>query len=116
MIIRIAIVLLSLLLIFFLIRKYIHQKDTSIKKIFATIAVLIYLIALHNYHMTQESKRVQKMLIAFKEGKTIICKDDSKDVNITKDDYNFESGTLVFINNKIPDIRYSVDDCRAEGK
>ena len=114
MIIRVAIILLSLLLIFFLVRKYIHQKDTSLKKILATIAVLIYLIALHNYHMNQESKRVQKMLIAFKEGKTIICKDDDKDVNITKDDFNFESGTLVFINNKIPDIRYSVDDCKLE--
>ena len=67
--------------------------------------------------MNEESQKVQKLIIAFKEGKTIFCKDENienQDINVTKDKYNFESGTLVFINKKIPEIRYSIDECQLE--
>ena len=115
MFIRIGIFLVALLLTYLLIRRFIHNKDISYKNILSTLIILIYLILLHNFHMQNEAQRVQKLIIAFKKGDTILCKNidsDNKDVNVTQKDYNFESGTLVFINKKIPEIRFGIDDCR----
>ena len=90
-------------------KKYQDKESVPLKNILVTIGIIIFLAIVHESHEEEKGQKVQKFLIAFKEGKTIICKDKYK---ITKYDYNFESGTMVFINKKITDIRYSIDECK----
>jgi len=105
-VIRVAILITVLVLLFFIYQKF--QSDKTFKlEISATLALLLSLIIFYQYQNDRLQEKVTKLITAFNEGKQLSCNGDLVD-NIT---FDYESGTMVFISKKIVDIKYPITSC-----
>jgi len=89
--------LIFLLLIFAILGIVIYFFTELTKRLKITIVLSLILgwALIFRYSLYQDKKRKyhEMLLFKFNHGKTLIC----KDVNITKEKFNFVSGTLVFV-------------------
>jgi len=108
-VIRVAILVVFLLLIYFFYKKYRYQKDLN-KEIALILIVLMGLILFYQYNNNKVQDKVTNLLIAFKEGKKLSCDENIVD----KNSYDYESGTMVFISKKIVDIKYPILSCEVK--
>ena len=107
--IRFAIFFLVFVLLFFLFKRYKEDK-TFTREIAGTLALMLLLIFVYQYKSNKVADRITELLVAFKEGKVLLCHD--KDVD--KKSFDFESGTMVFISKKIVDIKYPITSCKVK--
>ncbi len=107
--IRVAILLSVLVLGFLFFKKFKDDKDLN-KEIGFVLVFLFVLILYHQNYTNQIQDKVTKLLIAFKEGKVLVCQDNKVD----KEHFDFESGTMVFISREIVDIKYPITSCKVK--
>jgi len=105
--IRVAILLVAFVLLFLLYKKFKDNKNLN-KEITIISLVLLGLIITHEHFSNQTRQKVTKLLIAFKEGKTLVCHDKK----IDKNTFEYESGTMVFISKKLGKEKYSITECK----
>ena len=104
---RIFIIIFFLILIFLVVKKFKEDKDLN-KEIFIVLIILIGLIFSYQYIQNQVQNKITNLLIAFKEGKELLCNGNIVD----KNHFDYESGTMVFISKKIVDIKYPILSCK----
>ena len=106
---RIAIFFTALALLFFIIKRIKEDKNFT-KEIVSIMIALLIMIGFHEYFSNKERVKVTNILVAFKEGKTLLC----HDAKVNKDSFEYESGTMVFISKKNEDVKYPVLGCVSE--
>ena len=107
--------LIFLLLIFGLIGVvvYFFTELTKRLKIIIILSLVFGWILIFGYSLYQDKKRKyhEKLLFNFNHGKVLIC----KDVNVSKDGFNFVNGTLVFVgkeNTEFEGLVVPIDSCK----
>ena len=106
---RVAILLAVVVLLFLFYKKFKHDKDLN-KEIVGVFVILISLILFFEYQSSKVREKVTSILIAFKEGKSLVCQNHKVD----KKSFDYESGTMVFISKEIVDIKYPITSCKVK--
>ena len=88
-----------------------HEKKLHILKIAALVLALLWLYEMSVDH---EETKVRNLYNAFKQGKTIVCKDQ----NVTSEHFYFETGTESFVSTDekgpLYGLIYPADECEIE--
>ncbi|WP_281950527.1 hypothetical protein [Nitrosophilus kaiyonis] len=107
--------LIFLLLIFGIIGVvvYFFTELTKRVKFLIILSLIIGWLLIFTYSMYQDKKRKyhEYLLFNFSHGKTLIC----KDINVTKEKFNFVSGTLVFVGKEKTEFEglvVPIDSCK----
>ena len=106
---RVAILFVAILLLFFIYRRFKDDKKFNLE-IGSLLLILLIMIGFHEYYSNKTREKVTKLLVSYKEGKTLIC----QDAKVDKNHFDYESGTMVFISKKIVDIKYPIQGCKVE--
>jgi TctA family transporter len=108
-VLRVAILIVALLLLFLIYKRFKDDKKFNFE-IGSLVMLLLIMISLYEYNSNKTREKVTKLLVSFKEGKTLIC----QDAKVDKEHFDYESGTMVFISKKIVDIKYPIQGCKQQ--
>ena len=84
-------------------------------KIFAGLCVALFIVILgYEFGVYQKSKQNEALLLAFSNGKALLCKDASKnELNVSVENFNYDYGTKSFISKEkgVKAQIFSIKEC-----
>ena len=108
--IKIILFISVILLVILLILKFKDGKKVSNTTLLKMVILVLSMVGLHQYQTNKFQQNVTTLLNSYKLGKTLIC----KDIEISKKDYAYQSGTMIFLSYKKSIQKYPIQDCRVK--